>query len=574
MLIYWENITNTLASTFSILFAWFLAKLNFSFTWCLIILVIVGAAFKRNLTRLRRKIRHDVHTINSLKRMDTDTETVEFLNLFLQKFWLLYEPSLSDTIKSSVNSILDGNKPSFLEDLRLSTFTLGSEAPRIEGIKTYPRTDEDVLMMDWDLSFQPFDEDDASKRLGTRKNSKIILTAKLGKSIASIPLPILLKEVGFRGLLRIHIKFSTIFPHIKLIEIGFLDKPKIDFILRPLKSMDIMDLPGLNSFLNETIKYQLENNIVDPNRITLQIEEMMNSSTSDEPVGILSVSVYEARSLRNVESLGGISDPYASLKIGSVVISKTKVVESSLNPKWDETFDIVIYKSQLSPVDKADEFSIELFDFNNLQRDKSMGQTPPLKLSRWILLMNKISSSPLSISADQVEEEEVLEELEEHEKNLLIKNWGLPNEKSDLWKSLYATNTKEDKKQGGEVHFDLNYIAIPKRKSKLDISSGIVSVTIHQLKDLSGAHKNSNLFIIAELNTGLELARTAIRKKSQAPIWEKSFDFFTRDIESSKIILKIRDEKDLSGSVAMGYSSINVKEVIQNKVFYFNQGCE
>lgn len=58
-------------------------------------------------------------------------------------------------------------------------------------------------MMDCDISFSPFDEDEVSKRAmqtSNRRNSKIVLTAKLGKSIASIPLPILLKEVGFRGL--------------------------------------------------------------------------------------------------------------------------------------------------------------------------------------------------------------------------------------------------------------------------------------------------------------------------------------------------------------------------------------
>jgi Ca2+-dependent lipid-binding protein len=154
---------------------------------------------------------------------------------------LLYEPSLSETISGSVNDILDLNKPSFLDELRLSTFTLGrylsirinprSEAPRIESIKTYPRTEDDILMMDCMLSFSPFDEDEVSKSAkltSTRRNSKIVLTAKIGKGIVAVPLPILLKEVGFRGLMRIQIKFSTLFPHIKTLEFGFLEKPQVD----------------------------------------------------------------------------------------------------------------------------------------------------------------------------------------------------------------------------------------------------------------------------------------------------------------------------------------------------------
>lgn len=53
--------------------------------------------------------------------------------------------------------------------------------------------------------------------------------------------------------MRVQIKFSTVFPHIKTLEFGFREKPKVDFILRPLKSMDLMDTPGLSSFLTETI---------------------------------------------------------------------------------------------------------------------------------------------------------------------------------------------------------------------------------------------------------------------------------------------------------------------------------
>ena len=117
-----------------------------SFGWILIILAVLGGAFKRNMNRLRRKIRHDIKVASTKKKMDTDKETVEWLNSFLSKFWLNYEPSLSQSNADSVNSVLESNKPTFLDDLSLTTFTLGSESPRIEAIRTYPRTDDDVLV--------------------------------------------------------------------------------------------------------------------------------------------------------------------------------------------------------------------------------------------------------------------------------------------------------------------------------------------------------------------------------------------------------------------------------------------
>lgn len=245
----------------------------------------------------------------------------------------------------------------------------GSEAPRIESIKTYPRTEDDILMMDCMLVFSPFDEDDVSKSArmtSTRRNSKIVLTAKIGKGIASIPLPILLKEVGFKGLMRIQIKFSTVFPHIKTLEFGFLEKPTVDFVLRPLKSMDLMDTPGLSSFLTETIDWQLEQvkslehllippkkNIVNPNKIIIPLEEWMGAVSADTlPVGILTLTVNEAKGLKNSELIG-VSDPYAAILIGGVTIASTKIIDNSLNPIWKETRNIIIYQSQLTPQDKV-----------------------------------------------------------------------------------------------------------------------------------------------------------------------------------------------------------------------------
>jgi Ca2+-dependent lipid-binding protein len=88
-------------------------------------------------------------------------------------------------------------------------------------------------MMDCELVFEPFDDSALSKKskmFTNKRNSKIELVAKLGKGVASIPIPVLLTEVGFRGTvcikyaysqfhnqLRVQIKFCTVFPHIEVI---------------------------------------------------------------------------------------------------------------------------------------------------------------------------------------------------------------------------------------------------------------------------------------------------------------------------------------------------------------------
>jgi hypothetical protein len=46
--------------------------------------------------------------------METGTESTEWLNFYLDRFWSQYEPGLSEMIASNVNYVLESSKPSFL----------------------------------------------------------------------------------------------------------------------------------------------------------------------------------------------------------------------------------------------------------------------------------------------------------------------------------------------------------------------------------------------------------------------------------------------------------------------------
>jgi Ca2+-dependent lipid-binding protein len=82
----------------------------------------------------------------SLNRLETDIETVGWMNHFLDRFWLIFEPVLSAQVIGQVDAILSENTPSFLDSIRMSSFTLGTKAPRIDGIKVYPGTAPDVVV--------------------------------------------------------------------------------------------------------------------------------------------------------------------------------------------------------------------------------------------------------------------------------------------------------------------------------------------------------------------------------------------------------------------------------------------
>ena len=136
---------------------------------------------------------------------------------------------------SSVDQILSSNTPAFLDSLRLSQFTLGNKAPRIEAVRTFPRTEDDIIMMDWQFSFTPNDVEDLTKRqLQGKVNPKIVLTIRVGKGLATAGMPILVEDITFAGHMRIRMKLMSNFPHVQIVDLCFLEKPTIDYVLKPI----------------------------------------------------------------------------------------------------------------------------------------------------------------------------------------------------------------------------------------------------------------------------------------------------------------------------------------------------
>lgn len=153
----------------------------------------------------------------------------------MERFWLIYEPVLAATIVSSVDQILSANTPAFLDSLRLTQFTLGTKAPRIDRVRTFPRTDEDIVMMDWAVSFTPTDERDMTKRQADAKvNPKIVLSIRVGKGLATAAFPVLVEDITFSGLMRVRMKLVSNFPHIQIVDVSFMEKPVVDYALKPL----------------------------------------------------------------------------------------------------------------------------------------------------------------------------------------------------------------------------------------------------------------------------------------------------------------------------------------------------
>jgi Ca2+-dependent lipid-binding protein len=187
------------------------------------------------MKRVRRNARDDIQRELVKHRLASEHETADWINNFLDRFWLIYEPVLSETIVSSVDQILSTETPPFLDSIRLSGFTLGTKAPRIDKVRTWPKTADDVVMMDWGISFKPNDNSDLTPgQIAKKVNPKIVLAIKVGKSLATATIPILLEDIEFSGLMRIRLKLMSNFPHVQVVDLSFLERPDFDYVLKPL----------------------------------------------------------------------------------------------------------------------------------------------------------------------------------------------------------------------------------------------------------------------------------------------------------------------------------------------------
>ncbi|CAO3654409.1 unnamed protein product [Mucor hiemalis] len=502
---YGEWYHNTAVMLFTVVFTWLLTRLGGGLMACLVIGAFLATYYQTSIRRLRRNIRDDIQREMSINRLESEVESADWINHFMSRFWLIYEPVLSAQIIGIADSILVDSTPAFLDSIRLTSFTLGTKAPRIEGIKTLTKTEPNVVCMDWKFSFIPNDTLDLSERdLQSKVNPKIVLTIRVGKGMIGAGMPVLLEDLAFSGHLRLKFRMFNEFPHIKTVEASFLEKPHFDYSLKPVGGetfgFDINNIPGLESFVQEQVHATLGPMMYAPNVFTLDVAGMMSGATDlNSANGVLIVKIHSASGLKD-NDLFGTLDPYVTLHIGNsknAEVGRTKCIEDNRNPKFDETLFVLLNSPK-------DEFVFEIMDRNTGRSDSSIGGcTFDLKT------LAESDNIAEGLSLPVLKKGKIAGEL-----------------KCDLH---YFPANVADKSEDGTV--------IPPAES----NSGVLRFTVHECKDLGGAHKSGGISIpviggkgdispyaVVKVNNKEKL-RTQPFKRSINPRWDKQIELFVTD---------------------------------------------
>lgn len=500
---------------FACLTTWFITKIGGGLAWVILVMATCGTYYRTSIMRVRRNVRDDLTREFAKQRLDSDVESLEWINTFLTKFWPIYIPVLEASIMNTVDGILAQNCPGFLDSIRLPTFHLGSKPFRLDHVKTYPKTEDDIVEMDWKFSFTPKDVSDmTSKQIKDKVNPKIVLEVRIGKGIVSQGIPIIVEDMQFSGLMKFKIKLQVPFPHIEKVDVCFLEKPSFDFVLKPLGGdtfgFDIGFLPGLSGFIQEQVHANLGPMFYAPHVFTVEVAKMMGGAPVDQSIGVVQLTIHHAQGLKNSDKFSGSPDPYVVCSIdGGKELARTKTIHENDNPRWNETKHIILttFNGNLD---------LDVFDFNDFRKDAPLGKA----------------------TFDMKQ----LEEKPEHENVTLPIMVGLKQKGQIMCDIRFFPVLEETKLEDGTV------------QPPPDLPTGILRYTVSQAKDLDSSKSmigQLSPYAIMTLNNK-EIHTTAIKKRKNSPIWEEFEEVLVTNKAKCILGLKIKDDRGLAADPDLG----------------------
>ncbi|GEM08900.1 tricalbin [Rhodotorula toruloides] len=473
--------------------------------WMVIILAVCTTYYETSIKRVRRNVRDDMAREVAKKGLKTEVESAAWINSFLQRFWLIYEPILSATIVASVDQVLSVSTPAFLDSLRLTTFTLGTKPPHIDHVRTFPDTDEDVVVMEWAVSFTPNDLADITHAASAKKvNPKVVLEIRIGKGIASIGKDIIVEDISFKGVMRVKLKLMNNYPHVKTVDLSFMHPPDFDFVLRPV-GFDLNSVfPGLYSFIKSTVDSSIGPMLYDPNTFTLDLEQMLSGAPIDTAVGVLAVTIHSGKGLKGTKIGAGAPDPYVSISISNrAEFAKTQIKRNTSAPHWQETHFVLLNTLN-------DALTMKVFDYNDHRPDSDLG----------------------TVSFD-------------------LKSLADDGEQPDLIGEVIL-----DGKPRGQVRYDLNYYPVLKPTKLADGTLEPVPETSESFASTSHIRRADDL-------NNQRVHRSQTLKRTANPVWEKAHEMLVTAKDSAVIGVEIVDDNSIRSDTKLGFCKVRLVDIFE-----------
>lgn len=462
---------------------------------------------------------------NSLEQMlpeiplwvkNPDFDRIDWLNKFIECMWPYLDKAICKTAREVTKPIIAENCAKYkIDSIEFHTLTLGSLPPTFQGMKAY-QTDEKELIMEPSLKWAG--------------NPNIIVVVKAFGLKATLQVV----DLQVFAVPRITLKpLVPSFPCFAKIFVSLMEKPHVDFGLK-LLGADVMSVPGLYRFVQETIKKQVATMYLWPRALEVPIMDL--SQAMKKPVGILHVKVIRAIKLKNKDLLGK-SDPFVKVKLTGEKLpsKKTRVKSNNLNPEWNEEFKIVVK----DPESQALEISV--FDHEQVGKDERMGMNVvPLK--------ELVPEEPIPMTLNLLKNMDPNDPQNEKPRGQLVVEL------------TYKPFKEEQTDEVGE-----NGVA-EKAPEGTPEGGGLLVVIVHEAQDLEGKHHTNPYVRI--LFRGEE-KKTKHIKKNRDPRWEEEFQFVCEEPPvNDKMHVEVISKPSSMGihsKETLGFVEIKLADVVTNK---------
>ncbi|VDM31706.1 unnamed protein product [Hydatigera taeniaeformis] len=393
-----------------------------------------------------------------------------------------------------MRTITEDEKSSVINNI--SSHELPAWPPRIGGIKVYVEESihRDEIVMDVDLMLY----------------SDARIKVSVGKIVAGV------KDFELRGTLRILIKpLVPQIPFVGAVTVCFLDNPYINFLLTHMGN--ILTMPGLqyiywfyssNLCLLQTLYRTVQDTVsslcVLPNRISVPLvnDVILEQIRFPSAQGAVRVEVISASDLASADvNLAGksSSDPYCVVRVGAEKFI-TKVLSKTLNPTWNECFEAVVDQKMGQSV------IIEVWDKDASSKDDELGLTTiPIEE---VYLRGQINSVKM------------LEGVSKGKVHMKVTWLDLSPNSSDFMAIEQIGRSSSSEKAIFNAYL---FVRVEQGKNLKPILGDVIDEYFRCLFQRLKFLQEPSPYCVLQI--GNVVQNTAVREKTQNPIWESPHHF-------------------------------------------------
>ncbi|XP_028393430.1 uncharacterized protein LOC114517807 [Dendronephthya gigantea] len=501
-----------------VVLAWIFGRFGCGMVWLIPFLVFVFSWWNRTSSEILETTSRLAALQAHRERAFKNAETAEWLNFILNRWCVFSDSSILSLIKTSLDPTLEYYKPTFIESIEVEDFTLGNRTPFFKYIECFDSFDDNrkIKASELAMRFPPSDLARTPKYKAvmdvdiglSSPDSKFVIRIKLAKAgMLDLSTDIAVEDFHIHGKMQFVFSFNRNipFPHLAAISLCFLEEPEVEFNIRMLKAVQLMEFPLLKNWVANLVNDCLKLSLVDPGRLTIPLcdDPEVLGHGAQYACGILTLTIeggYDGRLTDDVH--------WCALTLGE---QKRQMKEINHGDEWSDKISILVYSLVYDKI------------IIKMKAKRKLG-------NKYTVLEYQLPLARLGL--DLVgNHEQVFEKSRQRGSKLkaIFEYSPLP--------VLNITNDTT------EEEFQKNYLDKMSGEETNGQVAGVMCVCIHSAQNLLPMDKNglSDPYCIVYENK-TEIKATSCVENTLDPVWDNVVEFCTADYTKTVVSLVLHDK--------------------------------